>query len=107
MYHPESKKQGCRYKKTDIWSKLSLRKQEKSRELETQLVKMLRPLLEKLDAKLDRRLVSTFLGLVIGRKGPPTLANIQACTLSSTRMADRFSLCARLASRNDHPIRQS
>lgn len=40
-------------------------KQEKSREVEKQLVRRLRPLLVGLKQKMDRRLVKTFLGLVI------------------------------------------
>jgi hypothetical protein len=40
-------------------------KQEKSRELEEQLVRLLWPVLVSLKQKLDRRLVSTFLGLVL------------------------------------------
>src|SRR5881628_287179 len=40
-------------------------KQEKSRQVESQLVKLLWPVLIKLNQKLDRRLVSTFLGLVM------------------------------------------
>jgi hypothetical protein len=40
-------------------------RQEKSRELEGQLVKMLWPLLVELKQKVDRRLVQTFLGLVL------------------------------------------
>ena len=39
--------------------------QEKSSEVERQLVKLLRPVLASLNQKLDRRLVSTFLGLVM------------------------------------------
>jgi Transposase DDE domain len=40
-------------------------KQEKSRQVESQLVKLVWPILIKLNQKLDRRLVNTFLGLVI------------------------------------------
>ena len=40
-------------------------KQERSRQLESQLVKLLWPVLVELDQKLDRRLVNTFLGLVM------------------------------------------
>jgi hypothetical protein len=40
-------------------------KQEKSRELERQLVKMLSPVLRELKQRVDRRLVKTFLGLVL------------------------------------------
>jgi hypothetical protein len=40
-------------------------KQEKSRELEKQLVKVLWPVLVEMKQKLDRRLVQTFLGLVL------------------------------------------
>jgi hypothetical protein len=40
-------------------------KQERSRELEKQLVKLVWPVLAKLNQKLDRRLVSTLLGLVM------------------------------------------
>lgn len=40
-------------------------KQEKAREVEDQLVKLLWPILVKLNEKLDRRLVTTFLGLVM------------------------------------------
>ena len=40
-------------------------KQEKSKEVERQLVKMLRPVLGELKQRLDRRLVKTFLGLVM------------------------------------------
>ena len=41
-------------------------KQEKSKELEMQLVKMLWPVLRELKQRVDRRLVKTFLGLVLG-----------------------------------------
>jgi Transposase DDE domain len=41
------------------------KKQEKSRELEEQLVRLVWPVLVSLKQKLDRRLVSTFLGLVL------------------------------------------
>ena len=40
-------------------------KQEKSSEVERQLVRMLWPVLASLNQRLDRRLVSTFLGLVM------------------------------------------
>jgi hypothetical protein len=40
-------------------------KQERSRQIEGSLVKMLWPILVKLNQKLDRRLVKTFLGLVM------------------------------------------
>jgi len=40
-------------------------KQEKARQVESQLVNLLWPVLVKLNQKLDRRLVNTFLGLVI------------------------------------------
>ena len=40
-------------------------KQEKSKEVERQLVKLLRPVLGELKQRLDRRLVKTFLGLVM------------------------------------------
>lgn len=40
-------------------------KQEKSKELEEKLVRMLRPVLVELKQRLDRRLVKTFLGLVM------------------------------------------
>ena len=40
-------------------------RQEQSRQLERQLVKLLWPVLVKLNEKLDRRLVTTFLGLVM------------------------------------------
>ena len=40
-------------------------KQEKSKELEKQLVKMLWPVLGELKQRVDRRLVKTFLGLVL------------------------------------------
>lgn len=40
-------------------------KQEKSRELEKQLVKLLWPVLREMKQKVDRRLVKTFLGLVL------------------------------------------
>jgi hypothetical protein len=40
-------------------------KQEKSKELEQQLVKMLKPVLRELKQRVDRRLVKTFLGLVL------------------------------------------
>jgi hypothetical protein len=40
-------------------------RQEQSRQIERQLVKLLWPVLAKLNEKLDRRLVTTFLGLVI------------------------------------------
>lgn len=40
-------------------------KQEQSRQIERQLVKLLWPVLVKLNEKLDRRLVTTFLGLVM------------------------------------------
>jgi hypothetical protein len=40
-------------------------KQEKSRELEKQLVKLLWPVLVEMQQRVDRRLVKTFLGLVI------------------------------------------
>src|SRR5215210_5676405 len=40
-------------------------RQEQSRVVERQLVKLLRPILASLNQQLDRRLVSTFLGLVM------------------------------------------
>lgn len=40
-------------------------KQERARQVESQLVKLLWPILVKLNQKLDRRLVNTFLGLVM------------------------------------------
>src|SRR5215470_8656413 len=40
-------------------------KQEKSKELEKQLVKMLWPALGEMKQRVDRRLVKTFLGLVL------------------------------------------
>jgi hypothetical protein len=42
-------------------------KQEKSKELERWLVKMLRPVLGELKQRVDRRLVKTFLGLGLTR----------------------------------------
>lgn len=42
-----------------------LEKQEKADEVESQLVKYLKPILSRLNAKMDRRLVKTFLGLVM------------------------------------------
>lgn len=42
-----------------------LEKQEKAEEVESQLVKYLKPVLSRLNAKMDRRLVKTFLGLVM------------------------------------------
>lgn len=39
--------------------------QEQSRQVESQLVNLLWPILVKLNQKLDRRLVNTFLGLVM------------------------------------------
>ena len=40
-------------------------KQERARKLEEQLVKLLWPVLVRLKQKVDRRLVKTFLGLVM------------------------------------------
>jgi hypothetical protein len=40
-------------------------KQERSKELEQRLVKMLWPVLRKMQQRVDRRLVKTFLGLVL------------------------------------------
>jgi hypothetical protein len=40
-------------------------KQAKTEELESYLVKYLKPILSRLNAKMDRRLVKTFLGLVM------------------------------------------
>jgi len=40
-------------------------KQRRSRQLESQLVTLLWPLLSKLNEQMDRRLVSTFLGVVM------------------------------------------
>ena len=40
-------------------------KQEKTEEVESQLVKYLKPVLSRLNEKMDRRLVKTFLGLVM------------------------------------------
>ena len=40
-------------------------KQGKSRKLESQLVELLWPILSKLNEQMDRRLVGTFLGLVM------------------------------------------
>ena len=42
-----------------------LEKQEKTEEVEGHLVKYLKPVLSRLNAKMDRRLVKTFLGLVM------------------------------------------
>jgi hypothetical protein len=42
-----------------------MEKQEKTEEVENHLVKYLKPVLSRLNKKMDRRLVKTFLGLVM------------------------------------------
>lgn len=45
-------------------------KQEKAEEVENQFVKYLKPVLSRLKEKIDRRLVKTFQGLVMGIREP-------------------------------------